>query len=561
MRRSTSAARRACAVGTTIALIGLSTGLGIMTATSASAAEPTTPASSQTNATDTSVGGAPSDSSSDGTASSGSGTTDPAAGSGAGTDSDTPATGSAGTGTGNSTDGTPGTGTSNDGTPGTGTGTPGTDDSSDGTPGDTDTTGPGDDSTTDPANPVTPGAANDQPTKQIRGVALQTVTIEGDLTVGSRLIATDEGFDPTSPQYEWTDEAGQVLSTRQTYTVAAALAGQRISVEVTGTVSGTPETATAVTDTAIAPVFVDEDGQPLSDEDSEVSIDATAGEAFSYTFRASSTPAPELSITWFDEEGDDTTTAPKGVQFDAKTGVLSGMLTDAEQYYDFTVTATSTSPSGTVSSDLYGHISIEAGDPVGIEVTSLDVDGLTAGTTTSAWIIHPNGDVYTADLLGDSAPVKGGQVTVQQGGTLAVGGAKVDRYGNEVFPDFDEETDEPVFFTPTVTSDVATDVVAADPDLGDVGFVSVTFPHASTHTLTVSGASLPSTVFTVDVRPTAVSTIVPTKPVVATHHVGSGRLAYTGTDSTGALPWALGLVLAGVGLIGARSLRRRRAQR
>jgi len=63
------------------------------------------------------------------------------------------------------------------------------------------------------------------------------------------------------------------------------------------------------------------------------------------------------------------------------------------------------------------------------------------------------------------------------------------------------------------------------------------------------------------VRPTAVSTIVPTKPVVATHHVGSGRLAYTGTDSTGALPWALGLVLAGVGLIGARSLRRRRAQR
>lgn len=558
MRRSTSAARRACAVGTTIALIGLSTGLGIMTATSASAAELTTPVSSQTNATDTSVGGAPADGSSDGTASSGSGTTDPAAGSGTG--SDTPATGDAGTG--NS-----GSGNSGSGTPGTGTGTPGTGDSNDGTPGDTDTTGPGDGSTTEPATPpvttpVTPPATpDDQPTKQIRGAALQTVTIEGDLTVGSRLIATDEGFDPTSPQYEWTDEAGQVLSTRQTYTVAAALAGQRISVEVTGTVAGVPETATAVTDTAIAPVFVDEDGKPLSDEDSDVSIDAKAGEAFSSTFRASSTPAPELSITWFDEEGDDTTTAPEGVQFDAKTGVLSGMLTDAEQYYDFTVTATSTSPSGTVSSDLYGHISIEAGDPVGIEVTSLDVDGLTAGTTTSAWIIHPNGDVYTADLLGESAPVKGGQVTVQQGGTLAVGGAKVDRYGNEVFPDFDEETDEPVFFTPTVTSDVATDVVAADPDLGDVGFVSVTFPHASTHTLTVSGASLPSTVFTVDVRPTAVSTIVPTKPVVATQHVGSGRLAYTGTDSTGALPWALGLVLAGVGLIGARSLRRRRAQR
>ena len=35
----------------------------------------------------------------------------------------------------------------------------------------------------------------------------------------------------------------------------------------------------------------------------------------------------------------------------------------------------------------------------------------------------------------------------------------------------------------------------------------------------------------------------------------------TGTDATGALPWAAGLVLAGVGLIGARAWRRRSAQR
>jgi hypothetical protein len=36
----TSAARRACAVGTTVALVGLTTGLGIMSATAASVVEP-----------------------------------------------------------------------------------------------------------------------------------------------------------------------------------------------------------------------------------------------------------------------------------------------------------------------------------------------------------------------------------------------------------------------------------------------------------------------------------------------------------------------------------------
>ncbi|WFR65879.1 hypothetical protein P9139_12015 [Curtobacterium flaccumfaciens] len=196
-------------------------------------------------------------------------------------------------------------------------------------------------------------------------------------------------------------------------------------------------------------------------------------------------------------------------------------------------------------------------------MVSVDKDALLAGTATSAWIIHPNGDVYTEDLLGDDEPVKGGQVTVAQGGTLLVGGSKVDRFGNTIFPDFDEDTDEPIVFTPTVTSDVASDVIEPDSDLGELGVVSVTFPHASTHTLTVSGAGLPSTSFAVDVRPTAVPAVVtPVEPAaVAVHHTGAGRLAYTGTDATGALPWALGLVLAGVGLIGARTLRRRRAQR
>jgi hypothetical protein len=86
--------------------------------------------------------------------------------------------------------------------------------------------------------------------------------------------------------------------------------------------------------------------------------------------------------------------------------------------------------------------------------------------------------------------------------------------------------------------------------------VGVTFPHASTHTLTVGGEGLQSTSFPVDVRPT-----VPTVPTVAVAGATptTGQLAYTGSDAVGALPWAVGLVLVGAGLLGARAVRRRRA--
>ena len=547
VRRSTSTVRRACAVGTTIALVGLTTGLGIMTASSASAAtDPDT-----TVSTPATTG-----------ASSDAGTT--TSDSGAGTDADSDADAGTGaadgsTSTGDTTGGTVGdeapAGDTDDsaadptaGTPAVGT--PATD------PTDSDTPG---DATTAPA--PTPGTADDQPTKSVRVAAAQSVTITGDLTVGSQLVAEPEGFTSGSKSsYLWTDESGATLSETAAYTIDPALAGQQITVTVEGSVAG--ESATTKTDTAVAPVFLDQDGEPDPYGD-DASIDVTAGEAFTHTFRALSTPAPTLSITWFDEDDDEPTTAPAGVRFDPETGVLSGTLTDAEQYYSFVVTATTKATSGTVTNDLYGQISVEAAAPAGIEVVSIDKDGLTAGTTTSAWVIHPNGDVYTEDLLGDADPVKGGQVSVAQGGTLLVGGSKVDRFGNTIYPDFDEETDEPLFFTPTVTSDVASDVITPDSDLGEVGYVSVTFPHASTHTLTVSGAGVPSTSFAVDVRPAAVPTVVtPVKPAaVAVHHTGAGRLAYTGTDTTGALPWALGLVLAGIGLIGARTLRRRHAQR
>lgn len=547
VRRSTSTVRRACAVGTTIALVGLTTGLGIMTASAASAAtEP-----------DASVS-APATTGTSDTTSNDTGTTTPGTGTGTGTDT--------GSGT---PDGAPSTGGTTGGTGGDEAPAGGTDgstaDPAAGTPdvGDPGTVSGGiespGDATTAPAS--APGTADDQPTKSVRVAAAPSATITGDLTVGSQLVAEPEGFTSGSKSsYLWTDESGATLSESAAYTIDPALAGQQITVTVEGSVAG--ESATAKTETAVAPVFLDEDGQPDVDGEDGY-VDATAGEAFTHTFRALSTPAPTLSITWFDDEDDEPTTAPAGVRFNPETGVLSGTLTDAEKYYSFDVTATTKATSGTVTNDLYGQISVEAAAPAGIEVLSIDKDALLAGTATSAWIIHPNGDVYTQDILGDADPVKGGHVSVAQGGTLLVGGSKVDRFGNTIYPDIDDETDEPVFFTPTVTSDVASDVIASDSDLGEVGYVSVTFPHASTHTLTVSGAGVPSTSFAVDVRPAAVPTVVtPVKPAaVAVHHTGAGRLAYTGTDATSALPWALGLVLAGAGLIGARTLRRRHAQR
>lgn len=540
MRRSTSTVRRACAVGTTVALIGLTTGLGAMTATAATAAE-SNPAVSAP-ATAAADGTTPGDTATDGTGT-------PATGSEA--DGSTPPAGDT---TGDDAPGGDDTGVTGPDTEPTDAGTPGT--------GSTAPAGtPAAPAATTPAKPTATATA-----PAAAAAAEQSVTITGDLYVGSDLVARQSGFTKGSKiSYVWTSPTGAVLSESATYTITTADAGQEITVTLEGSVAG--ETATATTETAVAPVFVDEDGQPLSDEEGDTSIEATAGEAFSQTFRALSTPAPVLSASSFDDDGNEQTTLPKGISFDAKTGVLSGTLTDADQYYQVMITATSTSPSGTVSNQQFVDIDVQAGAPVGIEVLTLTEDALLDGTSTTAWIIKPNGDVYQGDLLSDDEPVKGGKVTVEQGGTLLVSGTQVDRFGNELFPEFDEETGEPTFFTPTVTSDVATDVIGPYSDMADVGLVSVTFPHASTHTLTVSGAAVPSTVFAVDVQPTVapvapvVGSTTPVVPAAVAHHTGSGRLAYTGTESTGALPWALGLVLAGIGLIGARTVRRHHAQR
>ena len=43
----------------------------------------------------------------------------------------------------------------------------------------------------------------------------------------------------------------------------------------------------------------------------------------------------------------------------------------------------------------------------------------------------------------------------------------------------------------------------------------------------------------------------------ATPTTSKGQLAFTGSDTTGALPWGLAMLAAGAGLVGLRALRRR----
>ena len=97
----------------------------------------------------------------------------------------------------------------------------------------------------------------------------------------------------------------------------------------------------------------------------------------------------------------------------------------------------------------------------------------------------------------------------------------------------------------TLTSDVASDRFALDPVSGGT---TVTFARASRHVVTVSYEG-GSQAIPFDVSPDAGA---------SAGHDATGTLAYTGSDTSGPLGWALGLLAAGGGLLLHR-LRRRRA--
>lgn len=575
MHRSTSFVRRACAVGTATALIGLTTGLGVMTATTASAAElptadPTAVAAAVPGAEATTPAAAP---------------TTPAEPSLPSGDTAAP------TAPDSTTGGDAGTGAAPT-APVTGT--------------------PTSPATTAPAAPAasTPAAtpsAEAAPT----AAATATVTISGKAKVGETLRANPKGFTaPAALSYEWSVDGVGTGDQGSTYDVDADDAGEVVTVTVRNTAAGhTDEEATATTAAVTqTPVFVDADGKPVeggtvADEDS-LPLEATAGEAFSYTFRAQGFPAPTLALSWYydGEEADpdhpeDTPEGqlPEGIEFDAATGVLSG-TTEWASSYDFAVTATS----GTESVTQYVELTVDAGAAAGVQVIAadradyedlFDSSGVSFGFvadesseettddgTVRTWIIDEQGDISTVDLHWTTGPegsdvepefIPGGKPTVDQGGTLVVNGGVVDRFGNLVTDADGEPT--PI----SVTSDVTSDVIEVDNELWGYNAVDVTFPHASTHTLTVASDVL-STSFPVEVVPTATAPVVTppasvppvVTPPTAAAPIGSvpvrtashGRLAYTGTDSTDALPWALAMLAAGAALVGLRIVRRR-AQR
>lgn len=529
MHRSTSTVRRACAVGTTVALVGLTTGLGIMTATAANAEtlDTTQPIVAAETLAPT-----------------------PAEGSETPTPTEPPV------------ETAPETPAPAEEAPAP-------------TPEATEPAAP---ETTAPAATEAPKPTETPKPDVTAKAADATVTIEGTAKVGTRLVAVVTGFDDEAGyKYSWTDQDGNVLSKAASYVVDPTDVRKTITVAVTGTLPGATETSTVESEATAAvtqtPAFLGEDGQPTkagATQDSPLELSTAAGDAFSHTFRAQGFPEPKYSLTWFDEDDaeyaeefpeDEMSPAdqlPDGLTFDASTGELSGVTTDAWEY-TFAVTATS----GTESVTQYASLNVEAGAPLGVQVYTIDRAQLTADKQRT-WIIAPDGSVYTVDAesTDDSFSVElteGGRPTVKQGGTLVVQGGLVDRFGNDVLADEDEVV------LPTVTSDIASDVIAPDPELGDFGVVGVTFPHASVHNLSVAFGSF-STSFAVEVQPTVTGIVapVPAPPAaaapVAPVNTG-GQLAYTGSDTTDALPWALGLLVAGAGLIGARFARRRRAQR
>jgi len=532
VRRSTSTVRRACAVGTTAALIGLTTGLGLMTATAATAAEPA-PAPTQDVVP---APGAADD-----------GSTPPS-------DTETGADAGAGTGTGSDADTGADTGTGSDADTGADTGT--------GSDADTGAdTGTGADQGSGTESPVLPGADTTPPpageqgptTPEVAPAPGGTVAIDGAAKVGVTLHARTTGF-VGARSYAWTRDGDErTLSVDDNYTPTKDDIGHVITLSVSDELGAEPVSATTATITQDVR-FPDSDAEGVA---APVTLTDDAGVAFDHSFAvAEGSGTITYSIGYADPEGLDADDdrapedfLPDGADFDPNTGRLTGTALIAD-VSEFTVIASN----GTSTATLPVSITVRPDVAVGVLAFAQDYtfDQLfdDEEQQLNEWVILPDGStigIHQSEEAPEDYSLDDGNPTVRQGQSLWVSGAPVDQYGNAAI-DLSEDVELP---RPAVTSDVSTDQVAWD---DDEGAARVAFPHASTHRLTVATSGV-SVAFDVTVVPNAatVATVVPTG--------GRGQLAYTGTDATSAVPWAIGLVAAGAGLIGAGAVRRRRAQR
>ncbi|OII16971.1 hypothetical protein BIV03_05010 [Curtobacterium sp. MCBA15_016] len=268
-----------------------------------------------------------------------------------------------------------------------------------------------------------------------------------------------------------------------------------------------------------------------SSADAPIAITPTAGEEFTRTFDVSGATDPSdlrYELRGVQGEPFDETYARNGLDLavDPTTGVLTGTGTAATSFR-FQVVATSGGKEAVANVEV--TVSPAAFAKLVVAVLPSDRD-----PESETWAV--DGDTIT-----HSTPDGGSEVVdavpARQGQRMLVLAVPVDAYGNAV-ADHDDLT---------ITSDVASDRIAYDPSTAATW---VTFEHASPHVVTVAYQDRTQDI-RFDVTPTAAT-------AGATTNTGSGRLAYTGAETSGPLAWALGLLAAGGGLLVHR-LRRRRA--
>lgn len=344
-----------------------------------------------------------------------------------------------------------------------------------------------------------------------------TAAIQGTPGAGLVLDAITSGWPTgTTFTYQWLRGTTPITgATASSYRLQRADVGSTVAVTVTGTAPGdTPTTVTSASTTTIGV-------PPHFSVPSTVSYTFTVGVPVSVDLSATGTPTPTYTLF---PGLPDVPELPAGITFD--DGILSGTPTSAG---DAAVLVAAESTAGTVGVNV--RITVLPGAPAGI------------GVTVSKAADHSNATSYQSDGVQE-----GDDVTGQVGESLALLPYLFDR-GDEVLDE--------VGTTATISTSDPADVITADREA--VGFTNVTLAHVGPDTITVRDAGF-SVSFTVQVSP-AVGALAPVSTTTTTTTPGTGSLAFTGSDDSGLVAWAVALLVAGAGITAVRLRRLRRARR